>query len=137
MAKLSPWAISSLAVIGVVSISIAQQNVVPYAGGADEPYAITAHVIATEADGGCTAQVTVTQKTTNAVVFNPRVHFGPGMSTRHAEIFSDPVDGRPQFDVDIDIDVHGAANVRFKAFDHLVQASSAKAILDAGDSPSK
>lgn len=132
MRKFFGYVITVLALIGVVSVAVAQQRVVPYAANPDEPYGVAAQVTS-GADGGFTVHVKITEKKTGAVVYAPRVHFGPRMPNMHAEAFSDPVEGRPQFDVEIDVDARGKATITFRAFDHLVQASSAQAMLAAAE----
>jgi outer membrane protein assembly factor BamB len=109
--------VSNYAIVLVLCIA----SSIAYAGTerAEDPYSVSA-TVSTGHQSMYTVRVTVTEKATGAVVFAPAVSAQANVG---AEAFSDPRDGKPQFNVAIVVNASGKAVVTFKAYERLLQRS--------------
>jgi hypothetical protein len=119
--------------LAVASTMFGELPLNPYAVSPNDPFSISA-TVTPNADGSFTVHVGIVEKRTGAVVFAPTVTTSGNVQ---AEMFSDKVENRPDFEVHITVNPAGKASVTFRAFQSVLQRSTIEAVPEAGPQKSR
>ena len=123
MRRFRPVAIGIVLLSAAAWVASAGRSPSPYDPRPDDPYTVSATVASAEGNS-FTVHVSVLEKKTGAVVSSPRINLQPGTT---AEVFSDRVEGKPEFHTRVSVDNTGKASVTFEAYERVLQRSAVSA----------